>query len=476
MDLRIYRQFHFCLLVIFIVNLFISPQARAISILEEEKLGREFNKIMKQRLRLIQDPLIVDYVNQVGQKLVSVFPNTPFKYHFYVVDEPVYNAFAGPGGYVFINSGLMMAMDSETDLAGILGHEISHVYARHLSKRIGRSGKIGVATIAGVLAGALLGASGAGAAAQALTVGSMAAGQSAALAYSRQDERQADELGLLYLDKAGYGGEGLYNTLRKIQAKKWYTENDIPTYVTTHPGVEERLAYTTAWLQTHPAPPEKQPAQDMFPLIKARLIGKYATLDSATNFFENRLAATSRDAIALYGLGIARQQAGERQQALALLQKAIEADPFNPYFLSELGKSYLMAGNLQKAVTVLGNVTSSQPYQPEAFLYLGRTYLALNQPDKALQTLKQLIAKRPQYGDCFYYLSEAFSLTGHQGEARFYLGKHFFSQKSYETAEIHLSKAATLLKNSPYDEEIKSLLEEIHNILKIQKEREKQNS
>ena len=190
--------------ILVIVNTIIFPQVvSGITIKQEESLAREFLMVALRHYRLIKDPQIVGYVNKVGRKVLSAYPPQPFPYHFYVVNEDVFNAFAGPGGHIFINSGLIEAMESEEELAGILGHEISHVVCRHISEMIEDSKKINIATLAGIAAGIFLGMGGAATAATAVTYGALAAGQSAALAFSRDNERQADQVCLNYLDKAG---------------------------------------------------------------------------------------------------------------------------------------------------------------------------------------------------------------------------------------------------------------------------------
>ena len=107
-------------------------------------------------------------------------------------------------------------MDEEEELAGILGHEIAHVYCRHISQKIERSKKIGMATLAGIAAGILMGLGGAGEAGSAVTMGSMAGGQSAELSYSRENEIQADQNGLKFITEAGYSVSGLLKILKKI--------------------------------------------------------------------------------------------------------------------------------------------------------------------------------------------------------------------------------------------------------------------
>ena len=194
--------------------------ARAISIKEEEELAREFLKVVAQHFELIDDPFIVSYVRAVGKKISRHTHDLPFTFHFYVIKEDVYNAFAIPAGHIFINSGLLAAMESEDELAGILSHEMAHAACRHISQQIDRSKKIDLASMAGMVAGIFLGAAtGDATALQALTIGSAAAGQAATLAYSRTDETQADQVGLIYLQNAGYSGRGLVSALKRIRLK-----------------------------------------------------------------------------------------------------------------------------------------------------------------------------------------------------------------------------------------------------------------
>ncbi|MGW8325996.1 MAG: M48 family metalloprotease, partial [Desulfobacterales bacterium] len=187
--MKIVKQCIFlCAVIIIACGLILPKDVSGITIQQEEDLSREFMKVILAHYEFIKDPVIVNYVNDVGQRIVSVLPPQPFSYHFYVIKEDTYNAFATPAGHIFIYSGLLDAMDSEEELACILGHEISHVVCRHISQKIERSEKANIATLAGVVAGVLLGTAGASAAGNALTVGSVAAGQAYALAYSREDE------------------------------------------------------------------------------------------------------------------------------------------------------------------------------------------------------------------------------------------------------------------------------------------------
>ena len=122
-----------CTLVLLIVNIIAVQAVFGITLKEEEELSKEFLKVLKKQLELIKDPVIESYVNKIGVTILAQMPPQPFEYQFYIVKQHVYNAFATPAGHIFINSGLIEAVENEEELAGILAHEIAHVVCRHIS-------------------------------------------------------------------------------------------------------------------------------------------------------------------------------------------------------------------------------------------------------------------------------------------------------------------------------------------------------
>jgi len=323
-----------CTVLIFVCGIISPKNVSGITIQEEEELSHEFMKLILSHYEIIRDPLIVNYVNKVGQKIVSTLPPQPFSYHFYVIKEDTYNAFATPAGHIFVYSGLLEAMDSEEELACILAHEISHVLCRHISQKIERAKKVNIATLAGVVAGVLLGTAGASAAANAVTLGSLAAGQSYALAYGREDERQADQIGLNLLRKAGYNGIGLITTLKKMRSKRWFDSNQIPTYLTTHPASEERMAYIDTWLEKHK---KTENHIDDYPFNRAhtRLVAIYGDESVALRTFKSEVHNHPDDPLAYYGYGLILDRKGEHKAAETYLKAALEKRAFDPYFLKE---------------------------------------------------------------------------------------------------------------------------------------------
>ena len=430
---------------------------------EEEELSREFLAVVASRFTLIKDPIIEDYVKEIGQRILKEVPTQPFRYHFYVVKEDVYNAFATPAGHIFINSGLLEAVESEAEIAGIIGHEIAHVVCRHISQNIDRAPKLNLATLAGVAAGIFLGASGAGDVGTAVVMGSMAAGQSAMLAFSREDELQADQLGLTYLYDAGYGGEGLLTALKTIRSEQWFGTEQVPNYLMTHPASEDRMAYIDVWLESNQVPEPKQyhPDPEAFDMMQATLIGKYGNESGALKRMEARLREDPEDPIANYGYALVLARVGRRPEAIDHFMKALEKKALNPNILGELGRVYFQEGENEKAMRLLESAVAMGPADPDAMFFLGRTYLELDQNEKAVGILEPLVEKYPDFTDAHYFLGTAHGKQGNMADAHFHLGVVYMRKGKLKSAAYHLERARDLATDPKRKETVEKMLENV---------------
>jgi len=460
-------KFHKKIFVIFsalilLADVCFPKAALCISVKKEEEMGREFMRVVLEHFELIEDPFIVNYVNKIGNKIILALPPQPFNYHFYIIREDTYNAFASPAGNIFINSGLFEAMENEEELAGILSHEIAHVVCRHISQRIERQSKIGLITLAGIAAGIFLGLEGAGTASSALTLGSVAAGQSISLAYSREDEIQADQIGLTYLNKAGYSGSGLLTMLKKIRSKQWFGSDQIPTYLTTHPASEDRIVYIGSWLETS----EKQSGQVFnidpydFQTTHMRFVSMHGEESIVLKKFETRIAESPSDSIALYGYGLVLARTGNLKDAEINLKKALEKRAFDSHLLKDLGRIYFLDGRYEEALKTLEASLSIAPDDMECLFFLGRTQTGLGRYGNAENTFEKLIEKDPDYNQALYFLGDAYGRHGRMADAHYYLGLYYKNEGDFKNAEFHLKRA---LKTNDPDKKlkIKEILKEI---------------
>jgi predicted Zn-dependent protease len=454
------KAFLLCFVLIFIVNILVPKGALCITIQEEEEMSREVMKVIVKHYELINDPLIVNYINQMGRKIVSALPPQPFNYHFYVIKNDEYNAFATPAGHVFVNSGLLAAMKNEEELAGILSHEIAHVVCRHISQKIERSQKIGIATLAGVAVGILLGVGGSMAAANALTIGSSAAGQSLELSYSREDEFQADQIGLVCLTKAGYSGEGLLSMLKKLWSRRWFGPAQIPTYLSTHPATEERMANIDTWLQQNKKT-ESQIDDYNFSRAHVRIVAVYGDKSFALRKFKAEVKNHPEDLLAQYGYGLILARTGDRKNAIGHLKTTLEKNAFDPYMLKDLGQIYFLDGQYQKALNVLESAANVSSNDPEVFFYLGRTQMELGRLHEAAVTFEELIAKKYNYPKAFYSLGETYGKLGRLDEAHYCLGIYYKKKNDFKNASFHLKRALKNMSDPDKKEKIEKMLKEI---------------
>jgi predicted Zn-dependent protease len=195
---------------------------------DEAKLGKAYApRIEKELGGRIPDENLQSYINQIGQRMARVSHHPEFAYHYTAVQDPMINAFAVPGGHIFITRGLLEKLNSEAELASVLGHETGHIVAQHTAAAISRE------VVMTALAAASFGAGG--------NVGgaSIFVTQCLSLQYSRDDETEADWAGLSYMTQAGYDPNGMVATMRVLQ--KLQTERPIE-FFSTHPNPETRIA------------------------------------------------------------------------------------------------------------------------------------------------------------------------------------------------------------------------------------------
>lgn len=450
-------------------------KAYCMTISEEEELAREFMKAVLKNYEIIDDPVLLKYVSNIGFKILAAAPPQPFAYRFHIVKDDNYNAFAGPGGHIFIHSGLFEAMENEEELAGILAHEISHVVCRHISERFERSKKIQIATLAGMAAGILLGAKGgAEAASRAVTIGSAAAGQSLSLAYSRDDEMQADQIGHDYLKKAGYTGEGLVTVLKKIRDRRWYGSAEIPAYLTTHPAVEERIGYLGTWVEKSLKSSESifSNSRDNFNKAHTRLVVMYGNDENILRLFGQDLTNNPDDPVAQYKYALILSKTGDRANAVTHFKKALEKKAFDPDILRELGKTYFQDGRYKEAQKTLEGAISLAPDDTEALFFLGRTKAETGKLTEAEQIFKTITERHSYYIQALYFLGETSGKAGNLADAHYYLGAYYNVKEDFKNARFHLEKAMLETDDQSRKINIEEMLKDIKKREKGEKQKE----
>ena len=210
------------------------------SLEKEIALGKQLAQEVEHQSKLVDDPIIAEYVNRVGQNLVrNSDAKVPFTIKVLNTDEV--NAFALPGGFFFVNSGLVLKAGNEAELAGVMAHEIAHVAARHGTKQATRGQIINLASIPLIFVGGLPG--------YAIQQGAGLALPLGFLSFSRAFEREADYLGLQYMYKAGYDPTSFVDFFEKIQSLEKKKPGTLSKVFSTHPLTDDRIKSAQAEIQ-----------------------------------------------------------------------------------------------------------------------------------------------------------------------------------------------------------------------------------
>ena len=420
--------------------------AFALSVEEEKIAGEKFLAKIRKHFDLVDDDFASEYINDLGHYLIRPLETKHFHFRFYIIKDNTINAFAGPGGHIFIFSGLIEVMDEIDELAAVICHEIGHVSARHLAQRIEQNKKIGIATMAGVLAAILIG----GKAAGAIMTGSMAANIQAQLNYSRNDERQADQLGFKYMDESSFDPSAMITTLKNLHKGQWVGTDGIPPYLLTHPGGPERISNNESMLTGYiPKPGNRQTAKyrELFPFLKTILRARYFDPHEAERFFNAEIEKDPESILAHLGLGVVWKKRSEYDLAIDHFQKALKGKPDSPYILRSLGEVYQLKGQDTKAIKVLEKALKIDNLDRASLYLLAVSYQNLEAYPEAIRIYERLTVMEPVKDEVFYNLGVSYGRQDRLALAHYNSGIYFKRVRKMQEARFHFLKADELAKN-----------------------------
>ncbi|MCL1889552.1 MAG: M48 family metalloprotease [Desulfovibrionaceae bacterium] len=428
-----------------------TPAAAEITLSEEVELGRNFNIFLRSSKTIVKDPEVTDYVEYLLQRILTQAPPQPFRFSINVIRDDTLNAFAAPGGYIFLHTGLILNLRNEAETAGVLAHELAHVTQRHIARRIGQARKIGLLTAVGALAGVFL--AGSGDALPAIISGSMAAGHSAMLGYSRIDENEADQLGYNYFMAAGYPPESMVEAFRIIQRPQWITGTEIPVYLSTHPDMSGRIADITARIQRASPNEKKTYDNERFLRIQTLIRGRYANPETALQFFtEQRKGAEA--ALACLGFGLLYERTNRIADARQAFEEALRIRPEDPLFLREAGRFNYLKGDRNAALMLLQQATAKNPGDYLAMFYYARLLADAGQKEQAIDCYKQILRRQPEESETHYYYAQVLGKSGQLFQAHLHLAYSALYENNAPKTEQNYLRLRSMVKNDTDKEEL----------------------
>ncbi len=284
----------------------------------ERRIGEQIIREIRWRdAAYLDDAEVEEYVNRLGQRLAASSNNPTQDFDFFAVRDPTLNAFALPGGFIGVHTGLILAAESESEFASVLGHEIAHVTQRHIAQIVGRQSQSAMLMIASMLVAVLAARSNSDVSQAAIAAGQAGAIQSQ-LGYTRAFEREADRAGLETLEKAGMDVRGMPGFFERLQRNTRVYENNAPAYLRTHPLTTERIAdmeNRVAAMRYRQVPDSAD-----FRFVRAKLRANAGQPMEAVEALQDRLAREPQDAALAYGLARALLRAGRLDDADQRLQ------------------------------------------------------------------------------------------------------------------------------------------------------------
>lgn len=424
-----------------------SLTAFALTLEDEQKLGDQVVREVEARFTLVRDPLLLNYLNRIGQEVLRQAGPIPYPFRFYLLKDPQLNAFSVPGGHIFVTTGIVEVMDSEGELAGLLGHEIAHVMARHIAKRMEREKKISIATMAAALAGVLAGDP---RIASAVITSSLATGISLSLKYSREDEEEADNYGFKYMTRDGFNPTEMAALLGKL--RKWgaFGSDVIPPYLQTHPGIGERIEQIEDLKKYYAGRgPWQRPSSPEFRRFQVLVAAKYGNVQRARERFRLWNQDPQSAFWVHYGLGWLNLRENNFEGAVAEFNQALLLQPHDPFVLRDLGQTYLLKGDLDNALKNLGQAALVNPKDSNAAFYLGKAYLAQGNNAQALENFKRAAELGTEGDEIFQFLGTAYGNLGDLGQAHYNLGRFFQRRGETAKAVFHFKTALKYLDRDP---------------------------
>jgi predicted Zn-dependent protease len=389
----------------------------ALTPLQERQIGQQSMMQIRASNQYLDDAEINDYLNQLGGKLVENSPEPSLDFEFFAVDDYSVNAFALPGGFVGVNAGLILVTQSESELASVLAHEISHVTQHHLARMMDAERGSGIISMA-ALAVAILAARTNPQVTEA-TIASVQAGNiQQQLNFTRSYEEEADRIGLQLLQKSGFNTHAMPEFLLRLQKATRLLDGNAPNYMRTHPITSDRIAEIEN--RIHDQPYRLIPDSLDFQLVRTKLIAAQKSAPDAIAYFSDALGSQNfgNPVAQRYGLvrALLRDNQTERaSQEFSLLRKQADANPAsrNDPMIATLEGQVLRANkNYSGALAFYRTAVQNFPQHRTLIYDYSDLLLQNNQAELAIKLLNEQLTRHPRDTRLYDLQARAYAMQG----------------------------------------------------------------
>ncbi|MBS0880471.1 M48 family metallopeptidase [Pantoea sp. JGM49] len=385
-----------------------------LSINQELQIGDFYVRQLRASAPLINDPLLNQYINELGQRLVAHANSVRTPFHFFLIQNDELNAFAFFGGNVVLHSSLFRYTDNESQLASVMAHEISHVTQRHLARAMEEQKRNAPLTWVGALGSILLAIASPQAGMAALT-GTLAGTQQGMISFTQANEQEADRIGIQVLQRAGFDPQAMPAFLQKLADQSRFSSKP-PEILLTHPLPDSRLA--DARNRANQMRPVVVQSSEGFYMAKVRSLGMYATgRNQLTDELLNEYAkGNSREQMASqYGKAVQFLQAKSFDSAKKIITPMLAKQPDNVWLLDIMTDIDIGLNQPQQAINMLTSAKGSST-NPVLQLNLANAYVEAKQPANATRILNRYTFAHPDDVNAWDLLAQASAAQGLRDE------------------------------------------------------------
>jgi len=413
-----------------------------ISPLQEKALGESFFRSIRAQLDISYDPDIQNYIQTIGQTLVANSDNPSQAFYFFVVLSDDINAFAGPGGFIGINSGLILNSESESELASVIAHEIAHVTQRHIYRSYEASSRMSLPAAAAMIAAIIVATQ-----APDVGIGALSAIQAGSIQmqidFTRDNEQEADRIGLKTLARANFDPRSMPTFFEKLQQASRYYGAGAPEFLRTHPITTSRIADTRGRAETYPY--RQVPDSQNYRLTKAklRLSSKQNSLEDLVTYFQAQVdqGTAEQRAAMQYGLGLSYLKQQKFDPAEGIFLNLNKRYPKQVHYLTALAQVSVEKQDVATARNLYLKLEQQFPDNPDfKFEYIA-ILLKSNQAQQALQLLKLTNYKTQQHPRYYLLLAQSYGKLGQDVNLHRYMAEYYYSIGQTDDAIMQIKLA-----------------------------------
>jgi predicted Zn-dependent protease len=390
----------------------------------ERKLGESIMERARMDRSYLDDPVVTDYLNELGQRLVAASPDSRQAFEFFLLQDASVNAFALPGGFIGVHTGLILTAQTESELASVLAHEVAHVTQRHIARMIAGQERSTLMALAALAIG-ILAARSNSQVGEAVIAGSQAAAIQSQLDFSRENEREADRVGVQILEQAGFDVRAMPVFMERLQRATRVYDTNAPAYLRTHPVTTERNADLQN--RTESIPYRQITGNIDYQIVRARIRANAGDPGQAVTFFEQGLKDRRfiNEEATRYGLVLASIRNRDLARAARELAELERQLPRSPAVAALRGQLLVTRGDLRAALKHYAAALKTYPNY-RALVYDNAHALILNgEPAEALEIVEARLRDHPDDIRLYTLQSRAYSAQGkrllqHKAQAEAY--------------------------------------------------------